>query len=150
MSPNRCYALEMKPQSETMENVMIRIARTFCVIVLLVLVTGCPSGPSFALGLWLFSVDESTLYIGTAFLPNGEMDEFSGPPYPPGSDGIFTGVLTWQQTGNSLTVSQIQMNGSGRTYAGTLENSTYMTGTWTNINDANDTGSFVASKAPSN
>jgi len=125
------------------------VVSAILIVALLLPLSGCPLGPSFALGVWLFSIEPVTGYVGAAFLPNGEMDEFDAMNRPTGADGNFSGVLTWQQVGNNLTVSQ-DNNGAGRIYAGTLENTTYMTGTWTNINDASDTGSFTASKAPSN
>jgi len=128
----------------------MRIAKSLVIVLALLSFTGCPIGPNFALGVWLFSLPPLTPYVGAAFLPNGEMDEFDPMTRPTGADGNFSGVLTWQRTGRTITMLQAHMNGNSRIFEGTLESSTYMTGTWTSINDPAQTGPFTASKAPSN
>jgi hypothetical protein len=112
--------------------------------------TGCPPASSSAIsvGVWLFAVEGQVFYVGAEFIPGGQMDEFGPGNHPPGANAVFSGTLTWQQMGTTITILQ-DLGGNGRTYTGILENTTYMTGTWVNIIDANDTGTFIAAKAPS-
>ncbi len=72
-----------------------RFCSMLCLGLVLLAVSGCPAGPNFVLGLWLFSISGTPGFTGTAFLPNGEIDEFDSMNKPPGAIGVFSGELTW-------------------------------------------------------
>jgi hypothetical protein len=114
----------------------------------LVPMSGCPGQSPFTLGIWLFHFNNGSSYTGVRFLANGDVDEFNSGPFPYGANSWFEGALTWQQRGNSVTILQ-DISGTIYTFAGTLQNSTYMTGDWTDPNDPNNPLPFTATKAPS-
>lgn len=118
-------------------------------IALVVCQSGCPGGSNVALGLWLMSLDESTLFAGFALLADGQVDEFAGSGAPPGASSIFTGELTWQQNGTEFVLLQDGLS-RDRIFNATLHSPTYMTGTWQDLGGPSSSGFFVATKAPVN
>jgi hypothetical protein len=109
---------------------------------------GCPGAAPFILGVWLIHTEGNASYVGLAFLPNGEVDNFENGPKPLGATLHYPGVVTWQQRGNTVTITQ-QVGEPYWTLTGMLENGAYMTGTRTYSEDPSLSFAFTATKAPS-
>jgi len=125
-----------------------RLMSSLILVAIVIPMAGCPGGASMAIGIWLVQFDSGSNYVGVEFLANGDMNEFNSGPFPVGANAWFEGMLTWQRRGNAVTILQ-DINGTIYTFAGTLENSTFMTGMWTDPNDPNNPKPFRATKAPS-
>lgn len=122
--------------------------RFVCLIALLMPMSGCPAGNPLTLGIWLVHFNNGNTYTGIEFFANGEIEEFNSGPFPIGASSWFEGFLTWEQRGNKVTITQ-DISGTLYTFNGTLQNSTFMSGMWTDPNDPNNPKPFTATKAPS-
>lgn len=126
-----------------------RLISCLCLTALFLPMSGCPGGATFVLGIWLIHTEGSSSYAGLEFLANGTTNDFAAGPLPFGAGSHFIGDLTWEQRGNTVTITQELGGGMIYTFDGTLQNATYMTGTRSYSGDPNFSQTFIATKAPS-
>lgn len=128
----------------------MKLCTSLTIIALAVSMTGCPGAGGFGLtlGIWLGQLTAFPEHAGLEFLPGGEANGFQHSALPVGAQVNFVGSMTWQQTGNVVTITQ-DTGTTIFTIVATLENSTFMTGTRTSSSNPNDSQPFTASKAPS-
>ena len=129
-----------------------RLLVSICFVFVLFTFTGCPAGGSLnsvELGNWLFFKADEDAYRGLGVLANGMANSYEDAVERPiGAKFGFAGPVSWQQNGNSIMVVQ-QLLGGTITWDGTLQNSTFMTGTVHSTFDPLSSVNFTATKTPS-
>ena len=124
--------------------------RSVAILAVVVAMTGCPSGPpTLAIGTWLFTISETGMadqHPSLTLLAGGQTQEPM--PMPPQADSTFSGTLTWQQNGSSFVLNQVISVNNELQYAGTVQTSTSMSGTWMRTAGGIDSGTWSATRLP--
>lgn len=112
--------------------------------------TGCPGVPSLAYGVWFFTTQNISSVpvagIGQIIMQNGFTTP--APPGYPGDVNTFGGPLTWQQSGNMITL--VMDLDPDFIFTGTIESSTSMSGTFRKDGDTTPQGTWSAEYGPDN
>jgi len=110
----------------------MRIAKTFCAVVLLVLIAGCPpqSNDQPQPGLWLFYINGDSFTLGLRILPDGQTQTLDPMNLGNEPDAAFEGLFTWSQSSGDIIIVRDDLLGHEIAYVGKVLNGTAMTGTF--------------------
>jgi len=126
-----------------------RIFRVLLIAVLLVPLSGCPTGSTFTLGVWivtLLPVNDVAQSRSIEFLADGMT--MNPNPLPPHSNITFAPTVTWSQMGSAIVLTQILAGGSTYVFTGTVHSNTIMSGTFEQTVGGNFSGIWSAQYLP--
>ncbi len=118
------------------------------IVVLVISSSGCPANLAITYGLWIFSLSNSPGSTSSiALVQNG----LTVHPLitDPGVEALFSGTVTWQQSGSAITLNQ-DGNLADFVYTGTVQSPTSMNGTFSEVGNASNSGTWTAEFGPEN
>jgi hypothetical protein len=126
-----------------------RILSWLVIIALAISLSGCPASGSIAYGVWIFTLESPPSPpesgIGRVILQNGFTQE--PPAGYPGVVSVLGGTVVWQRVGSTITITQ-DTGSVVFTYTGTVQSPTSMSGTYAQVGDPSNSGSWSATLGP--